>query len=70
MVKEYSGKCGSSQLKYAKIEMTSEPSNYLLFHFEESDVISVLKNSIEYSFVFFKFLVINDYTKEEKGNQQ
>ena len=44
--------------------MTSDPSNYhreyspygsySLFQFEGSDVISVLKNSIEYSFVFFK----------------
>ena len=47
--------------------MTSDPSNYhreyspygsySLFQFEGSDVISVLKNSIEYSFVFFKCLV-------------
>ena len=47
--------------------MTSDLSNfhrecspycsYSLFHFERSDVISVLKNSIEYSFVFFKCLV-------------
>ena len=46
--------------------MTSDPSNYhrehspygsySLFQFEISDVISVLKNSIEYSFVFFKCL--------------
>ena len=46
--------------------MTSDPSNYhreyspygsySLFQFEGSDVISVLKNSIEYSFVFFKCL--------------
>ena len=44
--------------------MTSDPSNYhreyspygsfSLFEFEGSDLISVLKNSIEYSFVFFK----------------
>ena len=44
--------------------MTSDPSNYhreyspygsySLFQFEGSDVLSVLKNSIEYSFVFFK----------------
>ena len=47
--------------------MTSDPSNYhreyspygwySLFQFERSDVISVLKNSIEYSFVFFKCLL-------------
>ena len=46
--------------------MTSDPSNYhreyspygsySLFQFERSDIISVLKNSIEYSFVFFKCL--------------
>ena len=44
--------------------MTSDPSDYhieylpdgsySLFQFERSDVISILKNSIEYSFVFFK----------------
>ena len=44
--------------------MTSDPSNYhreyspygqySLFPYEGSDVISVLKNSIEYSFVFCK----------------
>ena len=47
--------------------MTSDLSNYhreyspygsyALFQFERSDVISVLKNSIEYSFVFFKCLI-------------
>ena len=47
--------------------MTSDPSNYhreyspygsySLFQFEGSDVISFLKNSIEYSFVFFKCLL-------------
>ena len=47
--------------------MTSDPSNYhreyspygsySLFEFEGSDVISVLKNTIEYSFVFFKCLI-------------
>ena len=46
--------------------MTSDLSNYhrdyspggsyCLFQLERSDVISVLKNSIEYSFVFFKCL--------------
>ena len=49
--------------------MTSDLSNYhreyspggsySLFQFERSDVISVLKNSIEYSFVFFKCLLGN-----------
>ena len=44
--------------------MTSDPSNYhreyssdgsySLFEFERCDVISVLKNVTEYSFVFFK----------------
>ena len=47
--------------------MTSDPSkyhreyspyaSYSPFQFEGSDVISVLKNSIEYSFVFFKCLL-------------
>ena len=47
--------------------MTSDSSNYhreyspygsySLFQFERSDVISVLKSSIEYSFVFFKCLL-------------
>ena len=32
--------------------------SYSLFQFERSDVISVLKNLPEYSFVFFKCLVI------------
>ena len=30
---------------------------YSLFRFGRSDVISVLKNSIEYSFVFFNWLI-------------
>ena len=48
--------------------MTSNPSNYhreyspygsySLFQFEGSDVISVLKNSVEYNFVFFKCLFV------------
>ena len=48
--------------------MTSDSSNYhkeyspdgsySLFQFQGSDVISVLKNSIDYSFVFFKCLTI------------
>ena len=60
--------------------MTSDPLNYhrehspyglyVLFQFQRSDVIFVLKNSIEYSFVFFKCLfeigiqgVIQSYTE-------
>ena len=52
-----------------KTEMTSDPSSYhkesspytayssySLFKLEESEVISVLKNLIEYSFVFFECL--------------
>ena len=31
--------------------------SYSLFQFQGSDVISVLKNSIEYSFMFFKCLL-------------
>ena len=47
--------------------MTSDRSNYhkedwpdsscSIFQFERSEVISVLKSSIEYSFVFFKCLL-------------
>ena len=50
--------------------MTCEPSNYhreyssdgsySLFQFEMSDVMSVLKNSTEYGFVFFKCLLSFD----------
>ena len=32
--------------------------SYSLFPFEGSDFISVLKNSIEYSFVFLKCLIV------------
>ena len=48
-------------IEFLRTEMTSDPSNYhreyspygsySLFQIEGSDVISVLKNSIEYSFV-------------------
>ena len=48
--------------------MTSDPSNYhrgyssngsyFLFQFKRSDVISALKKSTEYSFVFFKCSII------------
>ena len=51
-------------IEFLRTEMTSDSSNdhreyspygsYSLLQFEGSDVISVLKNSIEYSFVFFK----------------
>ena len=51
-------------IEFLRTEMTSDPSNYhreywpygsySLFQFEGSDVISAPKNSIEYSFVFFK----------------
>ena len=54
-------------VEFLRTEMTSDPSNYhreyspygsySLFQFERSDVISVLKNSREYSFVFFKCLI-------------
>ena len=54
-------------IEFWRTEMMSDPSNYhreyssygsySLFQLEGSDVISVLKNSIEYSFVFFKCLV-------------
>ena len=50
--------------------MTSDPSNYhrvyspdssgSLFQFERSDVMYVLKNSIEYSFVFFTCLLLTN----------
>ena len=53
-------------IEFLSTEMTSDPSNYhreslpdgsySLFQFERSDVISVVKNSIEYSFVFFSML--------------
>ena len=56
-------------IELLSIEMTSDPSNYhreystyssnSVFQFEGSDVISVLKNSVEYSFVFFKYLFKN-----------
>ena len=59
--------------------MTSDPSNYhreyspygwySLFQFEKSDVISVLKNSTEYSFVFFKCL-LNFYLMMIEGGRQ
>ena len=56
-----------NSIEFLRTEMTSDLSNYhreyspygsySLFQFERSDVISVLKNSIEYSFVFFKCLL-------------
>ena len=54
-------------IEFLRTEMTSDPSNYhreyspygwySLFQFEGSGIISVLKNSTEYSFVFFKCLL-------------
>ena len=54
-------------IEFLRTEMTSDPSNYhreyspyssySLFQFEGSDVISGLKNTIEYNFVFFKCLL-------------
>ena len=53
-------------LSFMRTEMTSDTSNYhrkhshgqySLFQFEGSDVIYVLRNSVEYSFVFFKCLL-------------
>ena len=54
-------------IEFLRTEMTSDLSNYhreyspyrsySLFQLEGSEVISVLKNSIEYSFVFFKCLL-------------
>ena len=51
-------------IEFLRTEMTTDPSkyhreyspygSYSLFQFERSDVISILKNSIKYSFVFFK----------------
>ena len=56
-----------NSIEFMRTEMTSHLSNYhreyspygsySLFQFERSDVISVLKHSIEYSFVFFKCLL-------------
>ena len=58
-------------IEFSRTEMTSDPSNYhrdysphgsnSLFLFDSgwSDVISVLKKSIEFSFVFFKYLFDN-----------
>ena len=50
-------------IAFLRAEMTSDPSNnhreyspygsYSLFKFEHSDIVSVLENSIEYSFAFF-----------------
>ena len=56
-------------IEFLRTEMTSDPSNYHreysssgsfppIFQFEGSDVISVLKNSIDYSFAFFKCLLL------------
>ena len=55
-----------NSIEFLRTEMTSDLSDYhreyspygsySLFQFERYDVISVLKNSTEYSFVFFKCL--------------
>ena len=71
--------------------MMSDPSNYhreylpygsySLFQFERSDIISVLKNLIEYSFAFFKCLLKymyylhvpqpkNYYSKQKKKTEK
>ena len=57
--------------------MTSDPSDYHreyspygsypLFQFEGSDAFSVLKNSIEYSFVFFKCLIYSQVSQDESN---
>ena len=53
-------------LSFMRTEMTSDTSNYhrkhshcqySLFQFEGSDVMYVLRNSVEYSFLFFKCLL-------------
>ena len=59
--------------------MTSDPWNNhreyspygscSLFQFEGFDIISVLKNSIEYSFVFFKCLLMGILQKEILNQQ-
>ena len=41
----------------------SSDSLYSLFQFEGSDFISVLKNSLQYSFVFFKRLSVRFITR-------
>ena len=44
-------------IKHLKNTKLYSIDSYSLFQFEESDVISVLKNSIEYSFVFLKCFI-------------
>ena len=56
---------------FLRTEMTSDPSNYhrehspkgsySLFQFEGSHTISVFKDSIGYSFVFFKYLLVKSW---------
>ena len=58
--------------------MTSDSSNYhreyspdgsySLFQFERSDVISVLTISIEYSFVFFVFIISHNQLEKLEEN--
>ena len=47
-------------VEFLRTEVTSDGS-YSLFQFERSDVISVFKISIEYSFVFLKCLLSRSY---------
>ena len=64
-------------IDFLRTEMTSYPSNYhreysphgsySLFQFERSDVISVLKNSIEYSFVFCTYLIYSFVSQTSPG---
>ena len=52
----------TSDLSNYRREYLSDGS-YSLFQFERSDIIPVLKNSIEYSFEFFKCLFECQVTK-------
>ena len=47
----------------------SPDGSYSLFQFERSEAISVLKNSIEYSFVFFKCLFYCDMTCQDRPDK-
>ena len=68
-ITKYLKKTKMYSIEFLGVEMTSYPSNYRseyspvgwysLFRFEKSDVISVLKNSNEYSFVFLKCLIVD-----------
>ena len=66
-------------IEFLRTEIMSDPSNYhrdyspygsySLFQFEGSDVISVLKNSIEYSFVFFNCFLVFKMVNRLKCNK-